>query len=215
MKTMKTLISSAAVVALSATALAAPAAADSPRAKALGTTSIAEVLAADGSKLDKNWKDFDILEAAVTTVLAEDGDSAVAVLADGKKKLTAFAPTDKAFRMLVKDLSGKTYKSEARVATWLVDNVGAETIETVLLYHVVPGAPITAAQAVEADGAELTTAQGGTIEVKVKGNGKRAQVVLVDQDHDDWNPAVKTPDVNEGNRQIAHGINRVLRPVDL
>jgi uncharacterized surface protein with fasciclin (FAS1) repeats len=211
----KALLSSAAVLALSATALATPAAADSPRAQALGTTSLAEVLAADGSELDRNWKDFDILEAAVTTVLADDEDSDVAVLADGKTKLTAFAPTDKAFRMLVKDLSGTTYKSEAGVASWLVENVDVETIETVLLYHVVPGAPITAAQAVEADGAELTTAQGGTIEVKVKGKGKGAQVVLVDQDHDDWNPAVKTPDINEGNRQIAHGINRVLRPVDL
>jgi uncharacterized surface protein with fasciclin (FAS1) repeats len=211
----KALLSSAAVLALSATALATPAAADSPRAQALGTTSLAEVLAADGSELDRNWKDFDILEAAVTTVLADDEDSDVAVLADGKTKLTAFAPTDKAFRMLVKDLSGTTYKSESGVASWLVENVDVETIETVLLYHVVPGAPITAAQAVEADGAELTTAQGGTIEVKVKGKGKGAQVVLVDQDHDDWNPAVKTPDINEGNRQIAHGINRVLRPVDL
>lgn len=211
----KALLSSAAVLALSATALATPATADSPRAQALGTTSLAEVLAADGSDLDRNWKDFDILEAAVTTVLTEDEDSAVAVLADGKTKLTAFAPTDKAFRMLVKDLSGKTFNSEAGVASWLVDNVDLETIETVLLYHVVPGAPITAAQAVKADGAELTTAQGGTIEVKVKGKGKGAQVVLVDQDHDDWNPAVKTPDINEGNRQIAHGINRVLRPIDL
>ncbi len=211
----KVLLSSAAVLALSATALATPAAADSPRAQALGTTSLAEVLAADGSDFDKNWKDFDILDAAVTAVLADDEDSAVAVLADGKTKLTAFAPTDKAFRMLVKDLSGKTYKSESRVVSWLAENAGLDTIETVLLYHVVPGAPITAAQAVEADGAELTTAQGGTIEVKVKGSGKRAQVVLVDQDHDDWNPAVKTPDINKGNRQIAHGINRVLRPIDL
>jgi uncharacterized surface protein with fasciclin (FAS1) repeats len=117
--------------------------------------------------------------------------------------------------MLVKDLSGKTFTREDRVVSWLAKNAGLDTIETVLLYHVVPGAPVTAAQAVEADGAELTTAQGGTIEVKVKAKGKGAQVVLVDRDHDDWNPAVKTPDINKGNRQIAHGINRVLRPVDL
>ena len=137
----KVLLSSAAVLALSATALATPAAADSPRAQALGTTSLAEVLAADGSDFDKNWKDFDILDAAVTAVLADDEDSAVAVLADGKTKLTAFAPTDKAFRMLVKDLSGKTYKSESRVVSWLRRTPGLDTIETVLLYHVVPGHP--------------------------------------------------------------------------
>ena len=210
----KALISTAAVMAVSATALAAPAVADSPRAGKLGTTSAAEVLAAD-SGFDKNWKDFDILEAAVTAVLADDPKSAVGVLADGKVRLTAFAPTDKAFRMLVKDLSGKTLGSEKGVVSWLATNAGIDTIETVLLYHVVPGAPITAAQAVEADGAELTTAQGGTLTVKVKGSGKSTQVVLVDRDHDDWNAAVKTPDINKGNRQIIHGINRVLRPVDL
>jgi uncharacterized surface protein with fasciclin (FAS1) repeats len=211
----KSLVSAAAVIAVSTTALAAPAVADSPRAQALGTTSAAEVLATDGSRFDKNWKDFDILDAAVTAVLADDADSAVAVLADGKTRLTAFAPTDRAFRMLVKDLSGKTFDSEKRIVSWLATNVGIDTIETVLLYHVVPGAPITAAQAVEADGAELTTAQGGTVEVKVVGSGTQARVVLVDRDHDDWNAAVKVPDINKGNRQIIHGINRVLRPVDL
>ncbi len=207
----KALISTTAVLAVSAGALMAPAQAATAPAAAPGTTSLAEVLAADGAKFDKNGGDFDILDAAVTAVLTDNKKSAVAVLADGKVKLTAFAPTDRAFRFLAEDLSGKKFKSEKKVTTWLAKNVGLETIETVLLYHVVPGATITAAQAVKADGAELTTAQKGTVEVKIVGS----KVVLVDKDPDSHDPKVVVTDINKGNRQIAHGINRVLRPVDL
>ena len=38
---------------------------------------------------------------------------------------------------------------------------------------------------------------------------------LVDADRNDRNPFVVQPNVNKGNRQIAHGIDRVLRPVNL
>jgi hypothetical protein len=78
----------------------------------------------------------------------------------------------------------------------------------------VPGATITKAQARKADGAALTTAQGGTITVRVP--FRRAPlVVLVDQDPDDRNPFVVRFNLNKGNPQIAHGVSRVLRPVDL
>ena len=40
-------------------------------------------------------------------------------------------------------------------------------------------------------------------------------VRLVDADPDDRNPLVVQPNINKGNKQIAHGINRVLRPLDL
>ena len=50
--------------------------------------------------------DFDILDKAVHTVLAAKPRSAVAVLADGSVRLTAFLPTDRAFRGLVTDLTG-------------------------------------------------------------------------------------------------------------
>ena len=64
---------------------------------------------------------------------------------------------------------------------------------------------------VEADGKKLTTAQGGTVTVKVKGK----KVILVDADPDLANPRVIATDINKGNRQIAHAINRVLLPLDL
>jgi uncharacterized surface protein with fasciclin (FAS1) repeats len=191
---------------VAATTTPAPAAS----ARSLGTTSLATVLAADGQKFDSNWKDFDIVEAAVYAVAAAKPDSPVLVLADGKVRLTAFAPTDKAFRKLVADLTGTTYGSEAKVFK-KVAALGIDTVEQVLLYHVVPGMTITATKAVAADGAKLKTAAGTTLKVKVV-HGK---VTLVDKDPDAANATVTIPDINKGNRQIAHGIDRVLRPADL
>ncbi len=183
-----------------------------PAQAAPGTTSLAEVLAADGNKLDHTWQDFDIVEKAVYRVLAKKSDSAVAVLADGETPLTAFVPTDGAFRRLVLDLTGDKPSSEA--ATWrAVRSVAdADTLETILLYHVVPGATVTYAQAKQADGVKLETAQGGNITVSVKDSVK-----LRDRDFDAPNPKVlaAAKDINRGNEQIAHGINRVLRPIDL
>ena len=179
----------------------------------LGKRSLAKVLAADGGGFDKNAGDFDILHNAVRAVLAADPDSPVAVLADGKVKLTAFVPTDAAFRRLTTELTGKRYDSERRVFNKLAKAAGVETIEDVLLYHVVPGAPITYKQAKAADGAKLETALEETVKVRVR-NGR---VILVDKDTDDRNARVikDLKNINKGNRQIAHGVDRVLRPIDL
>ncbi|HET7532740.1 MAG TPA: fasciclin domain-containing protein [Nocardioidaceae bacterium] len=179
----------------------------------LGKRSLAKVLAADGRGFDKNAGDFDILDNAVRAVLAADPDSPVAVLADGKVKLTAFAPTDAAFRRLTTELTGKQYDSERRVFNKLAKAAGVETIEDVLLYHVVPGAPITYRQAKAADGAKLETALEETVQVRVR-NGR---VIVVDKDTDDRNARVikGLKNINKGNRQIAHGVDRVLRPIDL
>ena len=55
---------------LTATAIVAAGAAPAQAAPArgLGTTSLASVLGADGVKFDSNWKDYDIVEAAVYAV---------------------------------------------------------------------------------------------------------------------------------------------------
>jgi len=202
---------------LSATALVAAGAAPAQAAPArgLGTTSLASVLGADGVKFDSNWKDFDIVEAAVYAVAAAKPDSPVLVLADGTKRLTAFVPTDKAFRNLVKDLTGKSYSSEKKVFTKLAGLVDIDTIETVLLYHVVPGATIDRRTALKSDGAKLATAAGATVTVDVTGWWCARQVKLIDADRSDRDPRVIRFDINKGNRQIAHGIDRVLRPIDL
>ncbi len=42
-----------------------------------------------------------------------------------------------------------------------------------------------------------------------------AAIRLRDKDYNSRNPRVKVIDINDGNMQIAHGIDRVLRPMDL
>ena len=176
-----------------------------------GTRSLAKVLAKDGSGFDHNWYDYDIVDNAVAAVLDAKPDSAVGVLADGQTSLTAFLPDDRAFRLLVQDLTGKKPGTEKKTFN-AVASLGIDTVEAVLLYHVYTDARINYRQALKSDGAQLTMASGGTVRVDVrKGN----QVKLLDADRNDDNPRIVKRDINRGNRQIAHGINRVLRPLDL
>ena len=198
-----------ALATLLATALPANATGKTTR----GTASLAALLAKDGSGFDKNPYDYDILDKAVRTVLTAKPDSAVAVLADGTVPLTAFLPNDRAFKRLAVDVLGGSYASESAVFTALAGALGVATIENVLLYHVVPGATLTYRQALKANGARLTTAlPDSTVRVKVR---YRIFIQLVDADRDDRNAYVVQPNLNKGNRQIAHGIDRVLRPVNL
>lgn len=207
--TRLTALAATAATALAGGVLAAAPAQAAPR----GTTSLGEVLAADGNRLDRNWDDFDIVEKAVYAVLEAKPDSPVAVLADGDTALTAFVPTDRAFRRLVHDLTGDRKARERGVLRAVSSFADADTLEAVLLYHVVPGATVTYYQARQADGARLTTALGSKIRVNVV----HGDVRLKDRDRDDLNPQVirAAKNVNKGNKQIAHGINRVLRPIDL
>ena len=183
--------------------------------KPLGTSSLAGVLLADKSGFDHNGADYDVLTAAVLAVLTAKPASKVSVLTDGKVALTAFLPNDRAFGKLVADLTGRKPASEK--ATFdAVAGLGIPTVETVLLYHVVPGATVTKQAALGSDGAKLTTAQGGTFTVDVDACHRHAPVVtLQDADPNDRDPKVISFDINKGNRQIAHGIDRVLRPLDL
>ncbi len=178
-----------------------------------GTTSLAEVLAADGDTFDRDWQDYDITTEAVNAVLAAKPDSAVGVLADGSTAVTAFIPDDRAFRILVNQISGSWLHSEEDVFG-AVAGLGIDTVETVLLYHVVPGATIDSGTAAKSDGAALTTAQGGVVTVDVR---SKKEIRLVDADSSDLNARLdgKALDVNKGNLQIAHGITLVLRPIDL
>ena len=207
------------VAAGAALLLAAPTAASAAPATSAptGTRSLAAVLTANGNgTFDNNPFDYDIVTQAVLAVIAAKPNSPVALLTKGDVALTAFLPADFAFRDLARQLTGKRYSSEKDVFNALVSAVGVDTIETVLLYHVIPGATITSKDAVNSDGAKLTTAQGGTItvDVIVKWLGI---VKLVDNDPNDANPYLNpfALNINKGNKQIAHGITAVLRPVDL
>ena len=182
-----------------------------------GTRSLAQVLLSDGNQFDGNWYDYDIVTEAALAVLAAKPNSPVSVLTDGTVALTAFIPNDRAFQKLATDLTKTWIDSEQRVFEKLVAAVGVDAVEQVLLYHVVPGAPITAATALKSDNARLNTALPGTSFTVDVISGKYKIVRLIDNDRNDINPFLNPTalDINKGNRQIAHGILFVLRPIDL
>ncbi|MCW2736720.1 fasciclin domain-containing protein [Nocardioides sp.] len=206
----------ASALALGAVSATAPAASANAAKAAPGETSLAGLLTSDGNQFDKNTSDFDIVTEAALAVVGAKPDSPVALLADGSQRLTVFAPTDQAFRLLVKDLTGQTIKSEKKIFESLVALAGVDTIETVLLYHVVPGKTLTSGKVLKSGGAKLATAQGGKVKVSIK-KKPSLSITLKDLDKSDQNPKVvlKALDLNKGNKQVAHGIDRVLRPIDL
>lgn len=179
-----------------------------------GTTSLATVLQAGQAKFDQDFRDYDILTKAVEAVLASNPDSAVSVLADGDTALTAFIPNDRAFMNLATALTGKKVKTE-RKAFNTVAGLGIPMVEQVLLYHVIPGSTILSQDALQANGATLNTAlEGETIRVRV--NASKPSITLVDGAKKLKNPKVilSQVDINEGNKQVAHGIDAVLLPMN-
>lgn len=217
MRTWKKMLGIGAASLIGTTALAPVVAAeDEPPAP----TSLAEVLLSDGDTFDRNAYDFDIVTQAVLAVLAEKPDSPVSVLLDGETAVTAFIPNDRAFWALVGDLTGKYYGfftvKEEQVFN-AVASLGIDTIETVLLYHVIPGQTIDSDTAASVPfNTALTTAQGGDIRVRPIVPFFK-WISLGDNDPNDVDPFIVPSkfDINEGNPQIAHGIAFVLRPVDL
>jgi uncharacterized surface protein with fasciclin (FAS1) repeats len=204
-----------AVAAALALAAAAGLATAGPSSAAQGHRSLAKLLTSDGNTFDKNKNDFDIVTQAVLAVLAAKPDSPVGVLTKGRQRVTAFVPTDQAFRVAAYDLTGRWLVKEKKVFTALAA-LGIDTIETVLLYHVVVGKTLTSDKVLAADGAAVTTAQGGAVTVDVI-NPNTGLVRLQDLDPDDVDPFTvpKLLDLNKGNKQVAHGISYVLRPADL
>ena len=199
------------VLAASA-ALVAGTAAGAPAAQAMdGNTSLASVLNVGNAKFDKSNNDFDILTKAAEAVLAAKPNSPVALLADGDTALTVFAPTDKAFKNLASALAGHTIKNESD-AFDAVAGLGIDTVETVLLYHVIPGATIESPDALEANGTVLATAA----------EGKNTKVLVSDAPSirlRDYAPKFKNAtvilsavDINKGNKQIAHAVDAVMLP---
>lgn len=202
----------AATVASSALALSLIAAPASQANE--GNTSLATVLQAGQAKFDRDFKDYDILTKAVEAVLAAKPDSPVSVLTKGDVELTAFIPNDRAFMNLASALTGKKVKTESKAFN-AVAGLGIPMVEQVLQYHVVPGAPILSQDALKANGARLTTAlDGKTIRVRV--NEAQPSITLVDGATKLPNPKVilSQVDINKGNKQVAHGINAVLLPMN-
>ena len=178
-------------------------------ANTLKLNPLSEVLDLGNPKFDKNSGDFDIFTSVFLDVWIANSKSAVAAITDGNVKLTAFVPTDRAFRKLVKDLTGKNLKSERAVAD-AVMSLGAKTVEKVLLYHVVLGDPILSPAALQANGAQLSMASGETVGVTV--NGTTIKLADKSASSKDALVLLNKVDINQGSTQVAHGINRVLLP---
>ena len=170
---------------------------------------LADVLLSDGNQFDANPFDYDIVTEAV--LLFPD---LVAAASDPNAELTVFLPNDWAFRKLVADLTGRWPLREQAVFD-AVAALGTQTVATVLQYHIVPGPPISFEAATQSDGAELTTLQGATIEVDVAGRWWKV-VRLIDNDPDARDARVVHPEVGgQASNGFAHGIDSVLRPIDL
>ena len=208
-KTKRIIASLTAAVLSSTFFLAAPAAQANEDAAPLGNNALTNVLNVSEFSFDSNKADFDILTSLVLDVLGAKPNSAVGALADGNVALTAFIPTDAAFQKLVTALTGKKLARERKIYK-AVRALGMDTVEKVLLYHVVVGAPILSEAAVAANGADLTTAEGSTIRVVFNGTTLK----LRDKDTKRANPNVilASVDINAGNNQVAHPIDGVLLP---
>ena len=175
---------------------------------------LADILLADSSKdqpdgFDRRSWDYDIVTQAV--LLFPD---LVEAASNPDAELTVFLPNDRAFRDLVEEITGERIRSEADVFA-AVASLGTDTVKNVLLYHIVP-ASISFRDAKRSDGAVLgTLLEGSTIEVDV--NGRRLKnVTLIDADTDDHDPRVVQGNVGgAATNGYAHGIDRVLRPIDL
>ena len=61
------------------------------------------------------------------------------MLAKGRTRLTAFVPTDRAFRRLVRSLTGNLPRTEKATFRAVATVADVDTLEAILLYHVVPG----------------------------------------------------------------------------
>jgi uncharacterized surface protein with fasciclin (FAS1) repeats len=176
---------------------------------------LADILLSDTAKdgpdgFDHRWHDYDIVTQAV--LLFPD---LVAAASDPAAQLTVFLPNDRAFQKLVKDISGTRPRTEADTFA-AVAALGTDTVRTVLTYHIVPASiPFSAAK--QSDGAVLgTLLAGSTIEVDVRGRGRWCSIKLIDADTNDRDPRVVQADIGGAAANgYAHGIDRVLRPIDL
>jgi len=193
-----------------------------PAASASEPKTIASVLD-DGSGFDSNWYDFDILDTAVNAVIANKPGTPLLAAADPETAFTVFAPNDRAFQVLVASLTGKWYRTEAGVTDALIAALGGgdtakaiDTIETVVLYHIVPVGKVPFAVAKSLSGQSVPTALGGSYTINIRYYSWINTLSLGDKDPNAANPWVVNSkrDIDAGN-SIIHGISLVLRPLDL
>lgn len=148
---------------------------------------------------------FLILVQALSYVdTAIPGSNLIATLSSHSAELTVFAPTDAAFGQLAVDLGFHGNPSdEDAVVSFLTTAVPAETLKTVILYHVSAGA-LTANEVAALE--SIPTLAGVNIGTDLP--------TLVDAEPDLIDPSLVQTDIIATNGVI-HAIDRVLLPIDL
>ncbi len=167
------------------------------------------VIERSGSGFDRDKRDYDIL---LTAVVAADLAGA---LADPDVELTLFAPNDKAFFRLARDLGYEGGYDEEAVWLFLVgaltDLGGGDPIPVltdILLYHVTSGdvRPINLI---------ISTLRWRPVTTLLGATFQPFFFTLIDNDPDLRNPSVTWPFNIKATNGRVHSINRVLIPLDL
>ncbi|GAB7192378.1 family 43 glycosylhydrolase [Kineococcus sp. NUM-3379] len=169
--------------------------------------SLADVLAEDTSGPESppraNGADFDLLSVALDRVLTARPDSPLRALADPDRALTAFLPDDDAFVAALEATARGRVPHERAAAARLRSAYPVAELEKLLLGHVVLDATLPGGKLL--DGTGLTTAAGSKLTVRVQ-NGR---VDLLDGGGR-VAATVTTADVNLGQVQVGHALDRVL-----
>lgn len=174
-----------------------------------GINAISTVIGVQDFAFDSDLSNFDIFTFLTLDVLGKRPNSRLWRMADGTVPMTAFIPTDRAFKKLVKALTGVNYSSERKIYN-VARTLGTDKLNQILLYHFVFGDPLLAEDVLAANNTFLTTPRKVTIRVVYDGT----ELKLRDKDRDRINPRVilSRVNLNAENNQVIHPINGVLIP---
>ena len=201
MKKKNTLIAiTAAAAALILVGPVTPATAHGSPPAPVGSIVDVAVAASGGGTPDSNPYDYDLLvQAVVATGLAP-------VLSDTSRRFTVFAPNDRAFLRLVKDLTGVAPASESAALATITSALTLDQISNVLLYHVVPDRSLGAVKVLFSR--SLTMANGGVVKPRL--------TTLRDENPDLRDPRLVLRALNiRASNGVVHTIDRVLIPASL
>lgn len=191
--------------------LGAPrAAAEPPYDDVPGEYPLMAWLAADGrGELDRDWDDYDIVETLLIDAFA-DFASPVNFLVDPGISVTAFLPTDRAFRRFVGRLTGRWPHTEAATLRRLLRRVDRTTLDRAVLPTHLSLGTLSRRSLRTLVGASIDNVNNEPLAIR----SRRHRLWVVDQDPS--TPAAKLlfaeRDLSGGNRQVGHGINQVLLP---
>jgi hypothetical protein len=193
--------------------------------RATGTRSLAAFLQAGGGRFlgdrspafDTNPNDFDITFNLALKVIGDKPGSPVSLLTRGDVPLTLFLPVDGAWRGLAIKATGNPgiVSQPDRVIFDAVASLGTDTVEKVLLYHVVPKT-LTFRDLQRLVGQDVQTALGQRVRIDSpfrSSFGPPLTLQVIDADPDSRTPTIEGQiEGNQGNVQVAQVINSVLRP---